>query len=138
MLRGIQNIEAKNLVRGQFRGYRSEPGVAPDSYMATYAARMIRKGVRFVTTQTDIGNKQAIGGLSREFYRRVGKAYGQEEAWKFEPHGAETVLLVEDDEQVLQMAIESLQELRYTVLVSRNAHEAMERLGFATTLGARP
>ncbi len=38
---------------------------------------------------TDIGNKGAIGGLSREFYRRLGKHYGQEEAWKFEPHVAE-------------------------------------------------
>ncbi len=26
------------MVRGQFRGYRDEPGVSPDSYMATYAA----------------------------------------------------------------------------------------------------
>ncbi len=40
---------------------------------------------------TDIGNKDAIGGLSREFYRRVGKHYGQEEAWKFEPHVAEQI-----------------------------------------------
>ncbi|MGI4747688.1 MAG: ATP-binding protein [Janthinobacterium lividum] len=40
----------------------------------------------------------------------------------------ETVLLVEDDEQVLDMAIESLKELRYTVVVSRNAREAMEHL----------
>lgn len=38
---------------------------------------------------TDIGNKAAIGGVSREFYRRLGKYYGQEEAWKFEPHVAE-------------------------------------------------
>ena len=27
-----------DMVRGQFRGYRDEPGVAKDSYMATYAA----------------------------------------------------------------------------------------------------
>src|SRR5262249_19209458 len=27
-----------HMVRGQFRGYRDEPGVAKDSYMATYAA----------------------------------------------------------------------------------------------------
>jgi len=40
---------------------------------------------------TDIGNKDAIGGMSREFYRRVGAAYGQPEAWKFEPHVAESV-----------------------------------------------
>ena len=40
----------------------------------------------------------------------------------------ETVLLVEDDEQVLDMAIESLQELRYKVVVSRNAAEALQHL----------
>ena len=42
---------------------------------------------------TDIGNKQAIGGVSREFYRRVGKAYGVAEHWRFEPHVAEAVFL---------------------------------------------
>ena len=40
---------------------------------------------------TDIGNKGAIGGLAREFYRRLGKHYGQPEAWKFEPHVAEKI-----------------------------------------------
>ncbi len=34
--------------------------------------------------QTDIGNKQAIGGLSREFYRRVRKYYDQPEAWRWQ------------------------------------------------------
>ncbi|MCX8156310.1 MAG: FAD-dependent oxidoreductase [Verrucomicrobiae bacterium] len=33
---------------------------------------------------TDIGNKAAIGGLSREFYRRVAKHYAQPAAWKYE------------------------------------------------------
>lgn len=40
---------------------------------------------------TDIGNKQAIGGIAREFYRRVGRHYGVEEHWRFEPHVAEKV-----------------------------------------------
>jgi PAS domain S-box-containing protein len=40
----------------------------------------------------------------------------------------ETVLLVEDDEQVLGMAIESLEELRYRVIVARNAAEALQHL----------
>ena len=61
---------------------------------------------------TDIGNKAAIGGLSREFYRRIGRHYatetawihetssqygargreaGEEEMWMFEPHVAEQV-----------------------------------------------
>jgi hypothetical protein len=38
---------------------------------------------------TDTGNKEVIGGLSREFYRRLGKRYGKEEAWAFEPGAAE-------------------------------------------------
>src|SRR5581483_4357596 len=62
---------------------------------------------------TDIGNKGAIGGISREFYQRVLKYYGRPEAWKqetreayqskrqksgddamwtFEPHVAEEIL----------------------------------------------
>ncbi|GAB4014749.1 FAD-dependent oxidoreductase [Spirosoma koreense] len=40
---------------------------------------------------TDIGNKQAITGLSRNFYRRIGQHYGQPEQWTFEPHVAEAV-----------------------------------------------
>ncbi|MBN2446219.1 MAG: FAD-dependent oxidoreductase, partial [Phycisphaerae bacterium] len=42
---------------------------------------------------TDIGNKAAIGGMAREFYRMVGREYGQEEAWTFEPHVAENVFV---------------------------------------------
>ncbi|HBE70004.1 MAG TPA: FAD-dependent oxidoreductase, partial [Planctomycetaceae bacterium] len=33
---------------------------------------------------TDIGNKNAIGGLSREFYRRIKRWYDQPEAWRHE------------------------------------------------------
>lgn len=33
---------------------------------------------------TDIGNKAAIGGLSRDFYRRVARHYAQNSAWKWE------------------------------------------------------
>jgi hypothetical protein len=40
---------------------------------------------------TDIGNKDAIGGMAREFYRRVGAVYGADEAWSFEPHVAERI-----------------------------------------------
>ena len=42
---------------------------------------------------TDIGNKKAIGGLSREFYKRCGQKYGVEEEWRFEPKVAEQVFL---------------------------------------------
>ncbi len=40
---------------------------------------------------TDFGAKEAIGGLSREFYRRIGKYYGKEEQWTFEPKEATSV-----------------------------------------------
>jgi glucose-6-phosphate 1-dehydrogenase len=38
VLKAIPPLEAKNLVRGQFRGYRQEPGVAPESTVETFAA----------------------------------------------------------------------------------------------------
>ena len=41
--------------------------------------------------ETDIGNKMVIGGLSRDFYKRVGKEQGKAEAWKFAPGTAEKV-----------------------------------------------
>ncbi|MFM2097002.1 MAG: hypothetical protein RIS70_4126 [Planctomycetota bacterium] len=70
---------------------------------------------------TDIGNKRAIGGISRQFYQRVRQYYQQPEAWKlerqeayrsgrsselakedamwtFEPHVAETIFRAMLDE----------------------------------------
>lgn len=41
--------------------------------------------------QTDIGNKFVIGGLSREFYKRLGTIYGEPETWQFEPSAASKV-----------------------------------------------
>lgn len=40
---------------------------------------------------TDIGNKYAITGLARDFYRRIGRHYGQFEQWIFEPKVAEAL-----------------------------------------------
>src|SRR5258705_8800981 len=38
VLKAVQPVEAKNLVRGQFRGYRKENGVAPNSKVETFSA----------------------------------------------------------------------------------------------------
>ena len=38
VLRTVRPLSVDNMVRGQFRGYRDEPGVSKTSYMATYAA----------------------------------------------------------------------------------------------------
>ncbi len=53
VLKAIRPLEVSNLVRGQFRGYRQEKGVAPDSKMETFAALRLEvdswrwKGVPF-------------------------------------------------------------------------------------------
>ncbi len=38
VLKAIPPLDPQDLVRGQFRGYRNEPGVAPDSQVETFAA----------------------------------------------------------------------------------------------------
>jgi glucose-6-phosphate 1-dehydrogenase len=71
VLKGIAPIEEKNLVRGQFRGYRDENGVAKDSQMETFAVLKleinswrwkgvpfyIRAGKNLPTTVTEIVGK---------------------------------------------------------------------------------
>jgi glucose-6-phosphate 1-dehydrogenase len=53
VLRAIPPLEPRNVVRGQFRGYRDENGVAPDSQVETFAALQLEidswrwKGVPF-------------------------------------------------------------------------------------------
>jgi hypothetical protein len=43
--------------------------------------------------ETDIGNKIAVTGLSRDFYRKIGEHYNKPEMWRFEPHVAEKIFL---------------------------------------------
>ena len=38
VLKAIPPLETKDVIRGQFRGYRQEPGVAPESTVETFAA----------------------------------------------------------------------------------------------------
>lgn len=72
--------------------------------IAAYTAKKLNKSVLVIEPgkrlggltsgglgYTDIGNKYAISGISRDFYRRVGKHYGKFETWIFEPGVAEKV-----------------------------------------------
>jgi glucose-6-phosphate 1-dehydrogenase len=59
VLKTVRTLAPSDVVRGQFRGYRSEPGVAPDSQVETFAA------IRF-----HIDNKRWSGV---PFYVRAGK-----------------------------------------------------------------
>lgn len=68
VLRTIRPLQAHNVTRGQFRGYRDEPGVAKNSSVATYAALRldvdswrwegvpfyIRAGKSLATTVTEV------------------------------------------------------------------------------------
>ena len=53
--------------------------------------------------QTDIGHKEAITGLSRDFYRRVGKYYGLSESWTFTPSVASKIIQQYVDEAKLDV-----------------------------------
>jgi len=72
--------------------------------MAAYTAKRLGKSVLLIepgrhvgglTTGglgfTDIGNKFAVTGLARDFYRKIGTHYGKFEQWIFEPHVAEDI-----------------------------------------------
>ena len=56
--------------------------------------------------ETDIGNKAVIGGMSRDFYKRIGKIYGTAEAWKFAPSTAEKVFADIASENHLRVLLE--------------------------------
>ena len=57
--------------------------VAPDRHLGG----MVSGGLGW----TDYGKKQVIGGYSLEFFQRVGRKYGRDVEWHFEPHVAEAV-----------------------------------------------
>ena len=72
--------------------------------IAAYTAKQMGKSVLLIepgnylgglTTgglgATDIGNKFAITGLAKDFYRRIGNHYGKFEQWTFEPHVADKI-----------------------------------------------
>lgn len=72
--------------------------------IAAYSAKMLNKRVILIepterlgglTTgglgYTDIGNKQVVTGLSKDFYRKVGTHYGKLEQWVFEPSVAKKI-----------------------------------------------
>ncbi len=65
---------------------------------------------------TDIGNKYAITGLSRDFYRRLGKHYGKFEQWIFEPGVAKALF----EEYVNRGQIEILYDYRIVSLEKEN------------------
>jgi hypothetical protein len=56
--------------------------------------------------RTDHGRRETIGGMSLEFFQRVGKHYGEPVTWYFEPHVAENVFQQMLDEAKVQVFLE--------------------------------
>jgi hypothetical protein len=97
--------------------------------IAAYAAKLQGKSVLLIESgkrlggmssgglgQTDIGNKQAITGMARDFYKQIGKHYGKEEQWVFEPHVAEKVFL----DHVSRAKLDVLYEYRLQSVLKDN------------------
>ena len=62
-------------------------------------------------SSSDLGKQEVIGGMSREFFVRVGKHYNEPIEWHFEPHVAE------------QVFHEMLQEARLTEMYGKRLRE---------------
>jgi hypothetical protein len=75
---------------------------------------------------TDFGKKEVIGGISREFFTRVGGHYGEPETWYFEPHVAEQVF----NEMVKEAKVEVFltHRLRATRGVRKRGTEIIEMI----------
>ena len=80
-------------------------GGTASGVIAAYSVKMLGKSVLLVepgkylggmTTgglgSTDVGHKEAITGLSRLFYRRIGQHYNKFEEWSFPPSVASKVI----------------------------------------------
>lgn len=83
---------------------------------------------------TDIGNKKAIGGIAREFYRRLGRYYGKDEAWTFEPHVAEETFqsLVEEEQVAVLLGHHLASIERWGVQIRSLELEDLDASGFAS------
>lgn len=79
--------------------------------------------------QTDIGNKHAVTGISREFYRKLGKVYGTFEQWTFEPKEAEKLF-----RQYLEKADVQVIVNKRIARVEKNG-TAIESVTIVNTLG---
>jgi len=76
--------------------------------------------------RTDIGERKTVGGISREFYERVGKHYGRTLQLTFEPHVAEQVF----DKMAEEAGVEVIRGER----LDRSAGEIKKETGKITAI----
>lgn len=120
--------------------------------IAAYSAKMMGKTVLLIEPQsrlggltsgglgfTDIGNKQVVTGLSKDFYRRLGAHYGKLEQWIFEPKVADSIF----NDYVKRADIEVLYRYRITEAhltdgyIENIALESSDRTGSDKSISAK-
>ena len=109
-------------------------------------------------SQTDIGNNAAIGGISREFYRRMGQHFGTNEQWSFIPSAAENIFfqfvneakvpvyfhqrlasVKKDHARIVEIAMESGKIFRAKMFIDASYEgDLMARAGVSYTIGREP
>lgn len=105
LLSGFQVMEPRQKAVAVVQADVCIYGATAAGVIAAYTAKKMGKSVVLIEPgghlggmtsgglgYTDIGNKYAITGLSRDFYRRIGKHYGKFEQWTFEPKVAKQYL----------------------------------------------
>ncbi len=113
--------------------------------IAAYTAKKLNKSVLVIEPgrrlggltsgglgYTDIGNKYAISGISRDYYRRIGKHYGKFETWIFEPSVAEEVF----KQYVKEAALDIVYDHRITK-AAKNAGKVTE-IQLESSVGGTP
>lgn len=82
---------------------------------------------------TDFGDKRIVGGLARDFYRRLGACYGVEEEWTFEPSMALRVLNeMLREEQITPILSQYLESVE---VVNQSIHSITLQSGLVVTAG---
>ena len=71
MLKAVRPLRASEVVRGQYRGYRTEDGVAPDSRVETYvAARLAIENPRWTGVPFLIRTGKSLAATVTEVHVR--------------------------------------------------------------------
>lgn len=113
--------------------------------IAAYSAKMMGKTVLLIEPQTrlggltsgglgftDIGNKQVVTGLSKDFYRRVGKHYNKLEQWIFEPKVADSIF----NDYIERANIEVL--YNYRIIKANVINKYIENIILESSDGTQP
>jgi hypothetical protein len=109
-------------------------------------------------SQTDIGHKGAIGGISREFYQRMGAHFGKPEQWSFVPSAAENIFfqfvneakvpvyfhqrlasVKKERSRIVEITMENAKTFRAAMFIDASYEgDLMARAGVSYTIGREP